>query len=323
MSEYLTDTIKEQAVLYVLEALDFDELRAFKVELSSNRELADYVKELEKTIRFTDPLQEMDVDETWLQSQRNLLRAKIAEHPQITTGLFRSTGQHIRHYIDVLFIPKKPSLAIATYALLAFLAGRYLIPGVSVPEKSGINVRELIQSGLLSQADIQFNSDQQHPISVALNTRQKVELSGNINDEEIRELVSYLLLNDQNPGNRLKAAELVQEMNPDDDVKMVLVSSALSDPNPGIRLRSIRLLQSYPVDPLLINACQKILMEDTNEAVRMEAIAILAKQPSRKLQPILRLVAATDANPYIQTQARELLYNLNNPMGMDNPGENP
>jgi len=41
MSEYLTDTIKEQAVLYVLEALDFDELRAFKVELSSNRELAD------------------------------------------------------------------------------------------------------------------------------------------------------------------------------------------------------------------------------------------------------------------------------------------
>ncbi|NOZ74348.1 MAG: HEAT repeat domain-containing protein [FCB group bacterium] len=314
MPDPLTEIQKEQATLYVLGVLDFNELRNFKAELKSNSSLGKYVEELQQTLELTEPLKDISVDATWLQGQRNLLRVTIAKLSP-GTDLIRSAGDRLRLIFDTLFIPQKSSLAIATYALLAFLAGRFLIPNPTTSSDSkGVDVRELIQSGLLSQADIQLDANRQHPIHVAVDTRQKVELSGDVNDEQIRELISYLLLNDKNPGNRMKAADLVEEMNPDQEVKMVLVSSALSDPNPGIRLRSMRLLQSYSVDPLLINACQKILMEDTNEAVRMEAISILAKKPSRKLLPILRLVTATESNSFIRNQARELLFKLNDSM---------
>ncbi|MFQ6614593.1 MAG: HEAT repeat domain-containing protein [Fidelibacterota bacterium] len=321
MPDSLTETWKEQATLYILEALDFDELRKFKIELASNPDLAEYVEDLRQTLRLTKPLKTPAVDQAWLQSQRNLLRIRLARSSR-KAGLIASTGDTLRQVFDTLFIPRNPSLAIATYALLAFLAGSFLVPHSSASsDLKNIDIRELIQSGVLTRADIRLDTNREHPIHVAVDTREKVELSGDINDEQIRELVSYLLLNDKNPGNRMKAADLVEDMNPNQEVKMVLVSSALSDPNPGIRLRSIRLLQSYSVDQLLINACQKILMEDTNEAVRMEAISILAKKPSRKLLPILRLVTATESNPYIRNQARELLYQLKDPLSMKSIGD--
>ncbi len=322
MRDILSETLKEQAALYVMDALDFDELKEFKRELLSNSELENYVRELKATLQVTDSLNEETADEMWLQEQRNLLRANLAKESPKFEQLVRSTGKQIRHYFDVIFVPKKVSVAIATYAIIAFLAGRYLVPmGTPTKSDSGIDIRKMIQSGLLSNANIQFDANQKHPINVELNTQQDVELSGDINDENIRDLVSYLLLNDKNPGTRIKAADLMENMQPNDEVEMVLISSALSDPNPGIRLRSIRLLQSYPVDALLVNACQKILMADTNEAVRMEAISILSRQPSRKLLPILRLVASSETNSFIRNQARELLYQLNNPANGSQPGD--
>ncbi|RMF07900.1 MAG: HEAT repeat domain-containing protein, partial [Candidatus Neomarinimicrobiota bacterium] len=220
-------------------------------------------------------------------------------------------GSSLLNILDILFVPRKPSLAVVTYVLLAFLAGSFWAPGrTNTPEPAALSVQDLLQSGALTGAEVSYQPSSPNPIHISLQTRQQREFTGTLEDPTVRELVAYLLLHDQNPGNRLQAVDLVSRMDPNPNTELTLISSALSDPNPGIRLQAVRLLQSYPVSPLLLNACQKILLADENEAVRMEAVKILEKQPSTRMIPLLQLASNRESNPFIQTQVENILYEL-------------
>jgi len=169
------------------------------------------------------------------------------------------------------------------------------------------HLKELLRSGQLGQIKFAENGHKDGQIRFAVESRQNLELSGTVNDELIANLLFYLLLHDQNPGKRLKAVKLLQNSQPAQETKMVLVSALLTDSNPGIRLKSIRLLSTYEPGKIIQDACMKVLLEDENEAVRLSAMDIMEMAPDVSMIPALQVVSVLDENDFIRDRAQELL----------------
>ena len=305
MHKSLSDNQKKLASLYVLDALTEAEQITFENELAQNEDLQFYVRSLESTLDVTSSAGMPAPDDIELQSQRNLLRANIdtmaSQKAKISPGIW----EQIKAWIQT------PTPAWVNLALVAaaFALGLYMMKPIpqQTPEKPEIGIKELLRSGQLGQIKFAENGHRDGQIRFAVESRQNLELSGTANDELIANLLFYLLLHDQNPGKRLKAVKLLQNSQPAQETKMVLVSALLTDSNPGIRLKSIRLLSTYEPGKIIQDACMKVLLEDENEAVRLSAMDIMEKAPDVSMIPALQVVSVLDENDFIRDRAQELL----------------
>jgi hypothetical protein len=305
MHKSLSDNQKKLASLYVLDALTEAEQITFENELAQNEDLQFYVRSLESTLDVTSSAGMPAPDDIELQSQRNLLRANIdtmaSQKAKISPGIW----EQIKAWIQT------PTPAWVNLALVAaaFALGLYMMKPIpqQTPEKPEIDIKELLRSGQLGQIKFAENGHRDGQIRFAVESRQNLELSGTANDELIANLLFYLLLHDQNPGKRLKAVKLLQNSQPAQETKMVLVSALLTDSNPGIRLKSIRLLSTYEPGKIIQDACMKVLLEDENEAVRLSAMDIMEKAPDVSMIPALQVVSVLDENDFIRDRAQELL----------------
>ncbi len=305
MHKSLSDHQKKLASLYVLDALTEAEQITFENELAQNEDLQSYVRSLESTLDVTSSAGMPAPDDIELQSQRNLLRANIDTMASQKTKIAPGIWEQIKAWIQT---PTPAWVNLASVAA-AFALGLYMMKPIpqQTPEKPEIDIKELLRSGQLSQIKFAENGHRDGQIRFAVESRQDLELSGTANDELIANLLFYLLLHDQNPGKRLKAVKLLQNSQPAQETKMVLVSALLTDSNPGIRLKSIRLLSTYEPGKIIQDACMKVLLEDENEAVRLSAMDIMEMAPDVSMIPALQVVSVLDENDFIRDRAQELL----------------
>lgn len=315
MPDQLTNELKEQAVLYLLNELDKSEILLFQQQIDTRPELRQYVEELKTTLSLTSSLAEITPSEEYLQGQRNILRSGIAKINQEKTTWYARPIRLVQTVFSSMDSYRQPAWAIAAYMAVAFFIGSYFSTNSIQPEpelspKNYPTIQELIQSGTIQTADIHIGKNND-PVQFALQASNEVNIAGNVEDKLIRDLLFYLLLNDNNPGNRLKAVKLMEQIEPVDESMMVILSSALSDPNPGVRLKSMRLLHQFDPNPTLIDACLKILLEEKNEAIRMEALSILSSAPTPEIASTLRVVSLVDENDYIREQTTHVLADMN------------
>ena len=305
MHKSLSDHQKKLASLYVLDALTEAEQITFENELAQNEDLQSYVRSLESTLDVTSSAGMPAPDDIELQSQRNLLRANIDTMASQKTKIAPGIWEQIKAWIQT---PTPAWVNLASVAA-AFALGLYMMKPISqqILEKPEIDIKELLRSGQLGQIKFAENGHKDDQIRFAVESRQNLELSGTVNDELIANLLFYLLLHDQNPGKRLKAVKLLQNSQPAQETKMVLVSALLTDSNPGIRLKSIRLLSTYEPGKIIQDACMKVLLEDENEAVRLSAMDIMEMAPDVSMIPALQVVSVLDENDFIRDRAQELL----------------
>ncbi|MBT5722126.1 MAG: HEAT repeat domain-containing protein, partial [Candidatus Marinimicrobia bacterium] len=298
MPKSLSDNQKNLASLYVLDAFTEAEQITFENELAQNEDLQSYVRSLESTLNVTSSAKMATPDEIELQSQRNLLRTNIdamaSEEVKIAPGIW----EYLKAWIQT---PTPAWVNLASVAA-AFALGLYMMKPIpqQTPEKPEIDIKELLRSGQLGQIKFADNGHRDGQIRLAVESRQDLELSGSANDELITNLLFYLLLHDQNPGKRLKAVKLLQNSQPAQETKMVLVSALLTDSNPGIRLKSIRLLSTYEPEKVIQDACMKVLLEDENEAIRLSAMDIIEMVPNSSMIPALQVVSVLDENDFIR-----------------------
>ena len=305
MHKSLSDHQKKLASIYVLDALTEAEQITFENELAQNEDLRSYVRSLESTLDVTSSAGMPAPDDIELQSQRNLLRANIDTMASQKTKIAPGIWEQIKAWIQT---PTPAWVNLASVAA-AFALGLYMMKPISqqILEKPEIDIKELLRSGQLGQIKFAGNGLRDGQIRFAVESRQNLELSGTANDELIANLLFYLLLHDQNPGKRLKAVKLLQNSQPAQETKMVLVSALLADSNPGIRLKSIRLLSTYEPGKIIQDACMKVLLEDENEAVRLSAMDIMEMAPDVSMIPALQVVSVLDENDFIRDRAQELL----------------
>lgn len=305
----LNDTLKQNAALFVSGELSEKERRTFEAELKNNESLRAMVDELTSSISLSKSALDMKPSDALLQSQRIQLRNAIdsLEKEQPASEKPRSIQEFLLRFAGM----RQPAWAVAVYITIAFFMGQfYLSPpsnGLAPAVSPTQDIMELIEAGALQQVNIKERENGGGALHLGLRTARDYEVSGNPEDDFIQKILLYLLLNDSNPGNRLKAVKYLNTVPKHDTMKMALMSSILSDPNPGVRLRSLKLLNEYEVDNLLSDACLKVLLEDENEAVRMGALEILSKSPSADIVPALQVVSMMDENEFIRNRSLEIL----------------
>ncbi len=312
----LSKRLKERASLYVLGALSSRETESFEKDLEKSNALRRYVEELTATLEAVSHVPSKEPSESLLQRQRNLLRGRIdmMRAEPFYDSFVRKAKDILYSLYELFFFSGKPALAAVTYVLIGLFVGRFLLVSPTVTETPitpTLTVEERIQrlmdTDQLAETQIRPMGNGTKKVAFRLKAEDEFTYSGGVKDETVRDLLAYLLLNETNPGKRLRSVKLLSDLTPDEEMKMVLVSAVLHDENPGVRLRAIKNLNNYAIDKTIRDACTKILLEDQNTAVRMEALRILAKDPHERLVPVLQVVSHLDANEFIREEAAAML----------------
>lgn len=141
-------------------------------------------------------------------------------------------------------------------------------------------------------------------------------IKGNINDAELQKILTYAILNEQNPGTRLNSINVInatQTQNLDSEIKTTLITVAKFDENPGVRREALKSLKEIPIDNDIKSALIYVLLNDTSSGLRIEAINTLVEASkkgfsfSQKDLSLLREKIQVDKNNYVRFQAKNII----------------
>ena len=324
MPNKITEKQKKQVSLYLCNALNISAKRKIEQELKTNDELSSYVNELQFTINTTRQISTIGPSEELLQGSRNLLNGKIQamNSNKSSASFFSNILDNLKSGVSFIVKKQQPVWAVATYVIIGLLVGRLLLtPNTDKPiDISGqekVDMNKLIQSGALVDLQIDQSTLSTSSIKLVSHSNEKFNVSGNVNDKNIRQILYYLLLNDDVVDNRFQAGKQIRKITPNNESRMVLISSVLSETDQNVRSQSMGTLTQYQSSPELINACKRILLDDHNVDMRLESLDILEKNKSSDLIPLLELVSKMDDNSSVRDKASKLLAELQQPVSIE------
>ena len=325
MPNNISEHQKKQAALYICNALSITAKRKLEQDFKTDSVLLNYVNELKSSIEKTREISTIGPSEEFLKGSRNLLRGKILtiSNKETTGSILLNILDNIKNGIASIAKSRQPVWAVATYIVIGLIAGRLLLtPGgnkpINITGQEIVDMDNLIQSGVLSDLQIDQSTLSSSSIKLVSHTDNRFNVSGNVNDKNIKQILYYLLLNDDDIDNRYQAGKQIKRITPNNESQMVLISSVLSETNPRVRKQSMATLSQYKSSTDLINACKRILLDDRNHEMRLESLNILEKNKSIDLIPLLEVVSKMDDNSKVRLKARELLTDIQKPISIEN-----
>lgn len=147
-----------------------------------------------------------------------------------------------------------------------------------------------------------------------------VHLKGNVNDQQIQSVLTYAMLNEQNPGSRLNsinAMDTETSMQYDSDVKNALITVVMTDENPGVRREALKLMNKFPYDETMKETLLYVITNDTVSGLRIEALNSLIEAGDKgyKLNQdevnLFKQKLQQDENPYIKLRSKTILQEYN------------
>lgn len=218
--------------------------------------------------------------------------------------------------------------SVLSGALLLFVglvAGYYLafqgdwMLGFAGP---GIDQTDLLTNDDVAISNVRFvDSDvSDGTLGLRFEAVRPVQIMGPVDDPDIQRVLTFAVLNEQNPGVRLRAVNAVsasERLHSDHEIRDALVTALKTDSNAGVRGEAFNALSRYPFDEVIRDAMIYALMFDDNAALRISAINRLQEQGpvlfDENLESVLRTRMVLDENAYIRTKARTVLSNLSAP----------
>ena len=137
---------------------------------------------------------------------------------------------------------------------------------------------------------------------------------GSINDPNAQKVLTYALINEQNPGIRLHAANALnakQLGKPDPAVKNALIHALRGDENTGVRMEALTALQQFETDEEIKQAILHVLVSDTSPGLRIAAIKSIEAEGSldHEVVKVLKEVQ-TDDEEYIRFSAKKMIQEV-------------
>ncbi|HVO72762.1 MAG TPA: HEAT repeat domain-containing protein [Ignavibacteriaceae bacterium] len=166
------------------------------------------------------------------------------------------------------------------------------------------NVRFIDQDA--SDGEVEFMFDAVKP----------VRMKGKISDEKIQNILTYSILNEENPGVRLNTINLINANQPqqiDKEIKDALLNAVQYDKNPGVRREALKTLKNLPYDEDIKNAMLYVLLNDKTSGLRIEAINVLAQAQKNGYNfneqdlSVFKKKLEADENNYIRYKAKTVL----------------
>jgi HEAT repeats len=116
-------------------------------------------------------------------------------------------------------------------------------------------------------------------IQLHLNAEQPLVLTGNVDDRDVRRVLTYVVENGErfDPGVRLDCLDALKFRTADQAVRQTLLSAARNDQNAAVRMKALESLRDTANDDAVRQTMLQILAHDPHPGVRIEAVNFLVR----------------------------------------------
>ena len=274
------------------------------------------LKLLHSTLSKAGPI---PIDEPMLRDARRNLRSALANQRARP-----SLVSQVSDFIDEFILPHyKVALGSVAMLVAGVFIGRLLYtspkeqPEIALPA-SGKFLTSPEGDTRISNIHFIGSDARDGEVEFTFDAIAPVHMKGNINDERIQKVLAHALLNDDNPGVRLRtvnafASQAQTLKRPDSEVKKSLIKAVKSDANPGVRKEALRVLKEFPFDGDIKQAFMFVLKNDRNPGLRIAAINCLdslsptGQTADPDILEVLKERMNSDANSYIRIRAKAAL----------------
>ncbi|MCW8803767.1 MAG: zf-HC2 domain-containing protein, partial [Ignavibacteriaceae bacterium] len=194
--------------------------------------------------------QKVNVDEKVLSAARYQLRGALRAEKS-GSNYFGNVLGNINQFFTT---PLKFAAVSLTMLLLGVLIGSLFIGKSSQSEFNGQRVSDNKLTSLdesISISNLRFiDSDAgDGEVEFTFEASKPVRLKGKVNDPQIQSVLTYAMLNEQNPGSRLNSINAMDTEVPmqyDQEIKNALITVVMTDENPGVRREALKLMNKFP-----------------------------------------------------------------------------
>jgi hypothetical protein len=145
-------------------------------------------------------------------------------------------------------------------------------------------------------------------LQVQLRAEQPVTLSGNLDDSEMRRVLTYVVKNSDrfDAGVRLDCLDALKAKIRDGEIRDALLDAARNDKNPAVRMKALESLRDVASEEDVRDAVLETLEQDGNPGVRVEAINLLVRSLETEGLPQGNRAASSEA-PLVESTAPALI----------------
>ena len=184
----------------------------------------------------------------------------------------------------------RPAWSGALLVLFGILLGAQLIPWWQSGKNGNANLQAVNvvarqpitedQLAKMAVAGINFSSasgSAPGTVQVQLSAEQPLELSGDVNDSDVRRVLTYVVENGErfDAGVRLDCLDALKAAVRHQEVRRALIAAARKDQNPAVRMKALESLRSEAADDAVRQVVLDALQHDANPGVRVEAVNAL------------------------------------------------
>ena len=141
-------------------------------------------------------------------------------------------------------------------------------------------------------------------------TRERV-LSGNVDDQNIQNLLLAAARDPQDAGLRVESVDLLKSSRECPEVRGALLYALQHDSNPGVRLKALEGLKNSAADPQVRQVLTQVLLTDNNAGVRTQAIDLLISHKEDQMVGVLQELMRKEDNGYIRMRCQKALHEMN------------
>jgi hypothetical protein len=116
-------------------------------------------------------------------------------------------------------------------------------------------------------------------VRLQLSAEQPVVLTGNLDDTDVRQVLTYVVENGErfDSGVRLDCLDVLKLRAKDVRVRSALLTAARKDRNPAVRLKALESLRDSASDRTVRETLLESLQQESNPGVRVEAVNLLVR----------------------------------------------
>jgi len=279
---------------------------------------ADCRTELEKIGKLhgsLDRLPRVSVTEELLEESRQGLRAAL-RIKRVKPSFWNRVRESLTAAVPEYRVALGAAAMLAAGVFVGYIAfGRTQTPVVVTQTPVG---QPDLERGNMEITNVRFlDSDASDgQVEFGFDAVTPMRAKGSINDAQIQKVLSYAVVNEQNPGIRLRAISALgtsrQTKGTDPEVRDALITVLKSDENPGVRKQALEVLQKFPMDEEIKQAFLHVLVHDQNAGMRVSAIKGLeseGKTDKEVLDVFKQKVHSNDID-YIRLKARDLIQEV-------------
>lgn len=152
-------------------------------------------------------------------------------------------------------------------------------------------------------------------VRISVDDIRRRQVSGELGDENIQQLLLEAAREESNPGVRVESIGLLKSRVDSEEVRGALLDALTRDPNPGVRLKALDGLRPYAGNADVRRTLAAVLVKDQNAGVRVQAIDLLTTHRDQSIVGALQNALEFEDNTYVRAQCERLLAEMKASVG--------